>query len=192
MASFNANIDLMSLKGAKLLSGIDQKHPERNFVCIPVDWSEIKVTENQQQGGFRANLRINLWPTSDKFRQACIDRRAQRGDDTADYNPPSHTIEVGYSQDFQKKAQAAAKARLLKEHPEWVDTDENFNKDLKNAIREAVRVRLGTVFTNVRKEQSQYTGTAPAAQGYTSWTPPQQAQPSDPFSSAYDDDEPPF
>lgn len=119
MASFNATIDLMQLKGARLLSGIDQQHPGRNYVCIPVDWSEIKVTENKQQsGGFRANMRVNLWPTSDKFRQACIDRRAQRGEDTADYNPPSHTIELNYSQDFLKRAKAVAKARLLKEHPE--------------------------------------------------------------------------
>lgn len=108
MASFNATIDLMQLKGARLLSGIDQQHPGRNYICIPVDWSEIKVTENRQQpGSYRANMRLNLWPTNDKFRQACIDRRAQRGEDTTDYTPPSHTIELGYSQEFLEKAKAA-------------------------------------------------------------------------------------
>lgn len=185
MASFNATIDLMALKGARLLSGIDQKHPGRNYVCIPVDWSEIKVTENQQMGGYRANLRVNLWPTSDKFRQACIERRRQRGDDTDDYNPPSHTVEVGYSQDFLDKARAAAKARLLREHPEW-DSDENFNKDLKNAIFEAVRVRLGTAFTHKPREQSTFTGQAPAAQGLGNYQQKQE----DPFAQQADEDVP--
>ena len=189
MASFNATIDLMQLKGARLLSGIDQQHPGRNYICIPVDWSEIKVTENRQQpGSYRANMRVNLWPTSDKFRQACIDRRAQRGEDTADYSPPSHTIELGYSQEFLEKAKAAAKARLMKEHPEWVDTDENFNKDLKNAIYEAVRVRLGTAYANKPKDQSSYTGTAPAAQGFSGYQAPQEQQ--DPFGPQEDDDLP--
>lgn len=187
MASFNANIDLMQLKGAKLLSGIDQQHSGRNYICIPVDWSEIKVTENQQQGGYRANMRINLWPTSDKFRQACIDRKAQRGEDVSDYAPPSHTVELNYSKEFLEKAKAAAKARLLKEHPEWVDTDENFNKDLKNAIYEAVRVRLGTAYANVPKEQRTFTGSAPAAQGYSEYQQPMQ---NDPFGPQDDDDLP--
>ena len=188
MASFNATIDLMALKGAKLLSGIDQQHPGRNYVCIPIDWSEIKVTENRQQpGSYRANMRVNLWPTSDKFRQTCIERRVQRGEDTADYNPPSHTLELSYSQEFLDKAKAAAKARLLKEHPEWVDTDEQFNKDLKNAIYEAVRIRLGPAYANKPKEQSAYTGTAPAAQGYTSYQQPEQQ---DPFGANNDDDLP--
>ena len=187
MASFNATIDLMQLKGARLLSGIDQQHPGRNFICIPVDWSEIKVTENRQQpGSYRANMRVNLWPTSDKFRQVCIDRRALRGEDTTDYTPPSHTIELGYSQEFLEKAKAAAKARLMKEHPEW-GSDENANRDLKNAIYEAVRVRLGTAYANKPKEQSSYTGTAPAAQGFGSYQAPQEQQ--DPFGGGYNNDD---
>lgn len=188
MPSFNTTIDLMQLKGARLLSGIDQQHPGRNFICIPVDWSEIKVTENRQQPGiFRANMRINLWPTSEKFRQACIDRRRQRGEDTTDYNPPSHTVELSYSPEFADKAKAAAKARLLREHPEW-DSDENTNRDLKNAIYEAVRVRLGSAYVNQPREQRTFSGQAPAAQNYSDYQAPAQ---DDPFA-AQDDEELPF
>ena len=175
MASFSGSIDLMQCKGAQLLSGIDAKNPSRNYVCIPVEWSEIKVTEDAQRKTFHANMRVNIWSASDAFRQACIDRRMQRGDSMDGYNPPSHTMEVGYTQEFREKAMAAAKKRLLTEHPDWVQ-DENENKDLRNAMYNAVRVHLGSVYLNQPKLQTAYQGTATAAAGVSGYQPQQQEE----------------
>lgn len=182
MSSFSGSVDLMQCKGAVLRSGIDEKHPSRNYVCVPVEWSEIKVTEDAQSHTFRANMRVNLWPVSDAFRQACITRRVQRGDSVEGYNPPSHTMEVGYSEDFRKKAMDAAKKRLLGEHPDW-NMDEKENKDLRNAMYNAVRVRLGSFYTNVPKPQQTYTATAPAV-GQTGGYQPSATD--DPFVVASD------
>ena len=41
MASFNGNIDLLSLNQAQVLTGLDQKNPQRPYVCIPLDVNEI-------------------------------------------------------------------------------------------------------------------------------------------------------
>jgi len=171
MASFNGSIDLMQLKGAKLLSGINPDRPQQNYVCIPVDWNEINITQDKQHSEhFYANMRVNLWPVNENFRKACIDRRIQRGDSVEGYNPPSHQMELGYSQDFQKKAREAAKKRLVKEHPDW-NPDENQNQELYRAIYEAVRVRLGSFYTNIPKPQQTYQGTAPAASGISGYVP---------------------
>lgn len=180
MSSFSGSIDLMQCKGARLVSGIDEKHPGRNFVCIPVEWSEIKVTEDAQNHTFRASLRVNLWPTSDAFRQACVTRRLQRGEAVEGYNPPSHTMEVGYSEDFRTKAMEAAKKRLLNEHPDW-DKDEQANKELRNAMYNAVRVRLGSFYVNIPRQQTTYTAAAPAVGTAISGYQP--AQNDDPFAS---------
>lgn len=43
MASFSGNIDLLSLNGAKVLIGLDEKNAQRPYVCIPLDVNEIRV-----------------------------------------------------------------------------------------------------------------------------------------------------
>lgn len=43
MASYNGNIDLLALNGAKVLVGIDEKNAQRPYVCIPIDVNEIRV-----------------------------------------------------------------------------------------------------------------------------------------------------
>ena len=48
MASYNGNIDLLSLNGAQVFKGIDTKNPERVYVCIPADVNEIKVEQAPQ------------------------------------------------------------------------------------------------------------------------------------------------
>lgn len=167
MSSFFGSIDLAALKGAKLLSGLDEKNPKRNYVCIPLDWNEIQVRPDEHAlSGYHANMRVNIWAASEKFRQSCIQNRMARGESMDGYNPPSHNAEVGFSQDFQKRAMESAKKRILAEHPDWntVDLqDENINKELRNLIYNAVRIRLGSIYAHVPKGQSTYQGVAESA-----------------------------
>lgn len=196
MASFYGNIDLMKLKGAKLLTGLDEKKKDRVYVCIPVAWSEIKTTQDAQ-GNTHARLSVNLWETGAKYRQACIAGKQARGEDVSNYIPPSHQMEVGYSEDFRTKAEEAARKRLLKEHPDWSQPEHA--QELKNAIYNAVRVRLGTISAHVAKEQR--ASVATAVQGVSGYTPQQTegadgqvqgaADPNDPFANDdYPDDLP--
>lgn len=175
MASFYGSIDLMKLKGARLLSGIDEKHPQMNFVCIPcVNYSGVEIRKHRQDDGYSASLNVNLWPVGEKYRQAAISNRQSRGEDISNYNPPSHQMEVGYPQTFREKAMEAAKARILREHPDWASPEHD--RDVKNAVYEAVRIRLGNIIAHVSRQQQQQPygyQSAPTAQGVQGWTPPQ-------------------
>lgn len=169
MANFSGNENLLGFKGAKLFSGLDAQHPKMNWVCIPVDWNDIQVSAD----GTRANVGVYIQETNEAFRQACITRKQQSGDDMTGYMPPSHQIEVSFSKEFRERALEAARKRLMSEHPEWTGMDNpEENKDLKNAMYDAVRVRLGSIYARV-KQQSQMQTAAPAAQNAAAWTPPQ-------------------
>ncbi len=188
MASFSGNINLLGFKGAKVFSGLDQQHPNQLFVCIPVGWNDIQLS----QDGKYASARVFMAETNDKFRQACIQRKQQSGDDMTGYMPPSHQMEVSFTQEFRQRALEAARKRLLSEHPEWTGADledPERNTDLRNAMYDAVRCRLGSMYCHQRQSAIQTTATpaaAPAAQGAQGWTP-QQGQP---FPAQEEDDLP--
>lgn len=61
MASYNGNIDLLALNGAKVLVGIDEKNAQRPYVCIPIDVNEIRVdTSKNDASKTQAKLRVNI------------------------------------------------------------------------------------------------------------------------------------
>lgn len=168
MANFSGNENLLAFKGAKLFSNLDPQHPNMNWVCIPVPYNDIQVSAD----GKYANVSVYMQETNDNFRQACIQRKQQSGDDMTGYTPPSHQIEVSFSKEFRERALEAARKRLMTEHPEWTGMDDpKQNSDLRNAMYDAVRIRLGSIYCRV-KQQQQMQGTATAAQGAAAWTPP--------------------
>lgn len=195
MASFYGSIDLLKIKGARLLSGIDEKHKDMNFVCIPiVNYSGVSLQQNRDGQGYRASLPVNLWPVSEKYRQTAIANRQSRGEDITNYNPPSHQMEVSYQQDFREKAMEAAKKRILTEHPDWKDNPEH-EKDLQNAVFNAVRIRLGNITAHIARQQQmtyQQPTAAPAAQGVAGYVPPQYDANGDPLGADYEGDDLPF
>ncbi len=154
MANFSGSINLLGYKGARLFTNLDEQHPQMVFVCIPVPYNDIEVSRD----GRYANSRVYMQETNDKFRQACIARRQQSGDDMTDYTPPSHQMEAFFSKDFREKAMESAKKRILGEHPEWTGelADPDKNKDLKNAIYDAVRVQLGKLYYQQPRQQQGY------------------------------------
>lgn len=177
MANFSGKQNLMAYKGARLLTGIDQQHPQTVFVCIPVQWNDIELS----QDGTRAQGSIYLEETSEKYRQKCIERKQMSGDDMTGYLPPSHTVEARFSKEFRERALEAAKKRIIGEHPEWQSNPDlgnpEFNRDLKNAMYDAVRIRLGSVYMQQRRTDTQqqpaYGGATAFGGQAQSWTPPQ-------------------
>lgn len=173
MANFSGNMNLMSFKGARVFTNLDEKHPEMAFVCIPVPYNDIQLS----QDGKYANARVFMAETNDNFRQACIQRKQQSGDDMTGYMPPSHQMEVSFSPEFRLRALEAARKRLVSEHPEWTGADlENpeHNTDLRKAMYDAVHCRLGSMYCHQRTSVNASpanTATATAAQGAQSWQP---------------------
>ena len=188
MANFSGNLNLMGFKGAKVFSNLDPQHPNLLFVAIPVPFNDIQLS----QDGRYANARVFMAETNDKFRQACIQRKQQSGDDMTGYLPPSHQMEVSFSPEFRQRALEAARKRLVSEHPEWTGADledPERNTDLRNAMYDAVRCRLGSMYCHQRPSATQPAAAAPAAtaaQGAQGWTP----QDGQPFPAQEEDDLP--
>lgn len=190
MANFSGNINLLGFKGAKVFTNLDAQHPQMAYVCIPVPYNDIQLS----QDGRYANARVFMAETNDKFRQACIQRKQQSGDSMEGYMPPSHQMEVSFSPEFRQRALEAARKRLLSEHPEWTGADledPERNTDLRNTMYDAVRCRLGSMYCHQRQSAAPATAApanATAAQGAQGCTP-QQGQP---FPAQEENDDLPF
>mgnify|MGYP006878147251 FL=1 len=101
MASYNGSIDLLALNGAQVMTGVDQKNPQRAYVCIPVDFNEIKLTVSRNDPGKQiAGLRVNIWPLNENYKNAVRRSAQERGD--ANVNVPTHEMQMSYSTDYVK------------------------------------------------------------------------------------------
>ena len=188
MANFSGNINLLAMKGAKVFSGLDAAHPHLNYVCIPCSYNDIELSSD----GKYANVGIYMQETNEKFRQACLQRRQMSGDDMTGYTPPSHQAEVSFSRDFRERALESAKRRIIGEHPEWQSNpnmlNPDYNEELKNAMYNAVRIRLGSFYARIRQQQSSAPMTAQAISGQpTEWSPVADEHVA---AASYDDDLP--
>lgn len=134
MASFNGSIDLLALNGAQVFSGIDQKNPQRAYVCIPVDLNEIKIQESRTaattatvpdasasgiQAKQRAGLRVNIWPLNENYKAAARRSAQERGDLNA--NIPTHEVQQSFTTDYIKG--------IIKAFPKLVEQVKEANKD---------------------------------------------------------------
>lgn len=192
MADFYGKENLLAFKGARVFSGLDPNHPQMNWVCIPVPYNDIELTAD----GRFANVGVRMNETSDKYRQACITRRQMAGDSIEDYTPPSHMVEVAFSKEFREKAMEAARKRIIQEKEEWRNNpdlqDPKHNNELRNAIYDAVRLRLGSFYARIRQSQTMQTAAPVAAGQAQAWTPPPvdpiTGQPLQPgYNPSYDD-----
>lgn len=156
MASYNANINLLAFKQAQVFAGIDQKHPQRAYVCIPCDINEIKVNNNQD----RANVRVNMSPIYDP--QATLNRfnelRRQRGDDPLKMEDlHTHTLDISYSEDFVKGYIKAYGQKLIDKYLATVKNTEKLERmktqdandpqtELFKGIRRYMQFKLADVY----------------------------------------------
>ena len=201
MASYNGNIDLLSLNGAQVFKGIDPKNPERVYVCIPAGLNEIKVEQSPKDPNrTMAKLRVNIWPLNEQYKAKVRQSALERGDNNV--TVPTHEMQMSFSADFIKDI--ARKFPKLVEQvreankdrdPEIVNqdpTDENTH--LFKAIRQRMNKRLAMLYQPQSTQQpSPYAtpnvGVAGAATGYVA-----PAESTDPLSgyTYMDDDALPF
>ena len=120
MASFNGNIDLLSLNGAQVFTGIDKNKPQRAYVCIPVDVNEIKVEQAPQDSTRTlAKMRVNIWPLNEQYKAKVRQAALERGD--SNVVVPTHEMQMSYSLDYIKA--------VAQKFPKLVEQVKEANKD---------------------------------------------------------------
>lgn len=191
MASFSGNIDLLSLNGAKVYAGIDQKNPKRGFVCIPVDLNEIRIDSGQNDPAKQvARLRVNIWPLNENYKNAIRQKNRERGN--TETNVPTHEMEQSYSIEYVKAAikQFPALVEQVKEankerNPNIINDDPlDENSRLFKAIRNRMNRRIAMLYQPQVQQQPQTVMPSFAqAVGVSSWTPPADPE-NDPFNEA--------
>lgn len=203
MASYNGNIDLLSLNGAQVFKGIDKNNPERVYVCIPADLNEIKVEQAPQDPTRTlAKMRVNIWPLNEQYKAKVRQVAFERGD--SNVTVPTHEMKMSYSLDYIKavvqkfpKLVEQVKEANKERDPDIVNqdpTDENTH--LFNAIRQRMSKRLAMLYQPQATQQpspyaTQNVGVAGAATNYVA---PAEAS-NDPFAGntyGADDDALPF
>ena len=178
MASYNGNIDLLSLNEAQMFRESNAKNPERVYVCIPADVNEIKVEQAPKDPTRTlAKMRVNIWPLNEQYKAKVRQVASERGD--SNVVVPTHEMQMSYSLDYIK-AVAQKFPKLVEQvreankerDPDIVNqdpTDENTH--LFKAIRQRMNKRLAMLYQPQATQQpSPYAtpnvGVAGAATGY--------------------------
>ena len=178
MASYNGNIDLLSLNGAQVFKGIDKNNPERVYVCIPAGLNEIKVEQSPKHPNRTlAKLRVNIWPLNEQYKAKVRQSSIERGN--SNVSVPTHEMQMSFSADFIKdivrkfpKLVEQVREANKERDPEIVNQDPtDENSHLFKAIRQRMNKRLAMLYQPQATQQpSPYAtpnvGVAGAATGY--------------------------
>ena len=195
MASYNGNIDLLSLNGAKVLVGIDEKNKQRPYVCIPIDVNEIRVeTSKNDASKTQAKLRVNIWPFNEAYKNKIRQSAAERGD--TQVSVPTHEMQLSFSTEYVK-AVAKAFPKLVEQvkeankdkDPDIVKQDFNDeNSHLFKAIRTRMNKRIASLYQPQPTAQPTYPQQAYGAAGNaTAYVPPADGAPDYSSMPGYDD-----
>ena len=178
MASYNGNIDLLSLNGAQVLKGIDAKNPERVYVCIPAGLNEIKVEQSPKDPNRTlAKLRVNIWPLNEQYKAKVRQSSLERGN--SNVTVPTHEMQMSFSADFIKdivrkfpKLVEQVREANKERDPDIVNQDPtDENSHLFKAIRQRMNKRLAMLYQPQATQQpspyaTQNVGVAGAVTGY--------------------------
>lgn len=202
MASYNGNIDLLSLNGTQVLVGIDAKNPQRPYVCIPCDLNEIRVEVSKNDANRQmAKLRVNIWPFNEQYKNKVRQSAQERGD--SNVSVPTHEMQLSFSVDYIKaiaknfpKLVEQVKEANKEKDPNIVN--ENFNDEnthLFKAIRARMNKRIAQLYQpqSTGNSQPYPTQAYSAVNGANTYVPPTDGS-FDPFVPDADmnPDDPPF
>ena len=202
MASYNGNIDLLSLNGAQVFTGIDQKKPNRAYVCVPVDLNDIQVKPSKGDPNRQlATLRVNIWPLNERYKAKIRQSAQERGDSSV--SVPTHEMQMSYSVDyikgvcktFPKLVEQVIEANKQR-YPEVSTQDaQDENTHLFKLIRQRMNKRVAMFYQPQQTQQpSAYPQQSFASAGAaTAYVPPAEGAQGDPFNGdGYNEDDLPF
>lgn len=201
MASYNGSIDLLALNGAQVMTGVDQKNPQRAYVCIPVDFNEIKLTVSRNDPSKQiAGLRVNIWPLNENYKNAVRRSAQERGD--ANVNVPTHEMQMSYSTDYVKYIAAKAPGIVEQVKQENKDRDpgivtqnvQDETSHLFKALRSRMNKRLAMLYqpqqqaapSTIQRPNYQTAGTA------TAYVPQAEQDDAYAFGANFNEDDLPF
>lgn len=201
MASYNGSIDLLALNGAQVMTGVDQKKPQRAYVCIPVDFNEIKLTVSRNDPSKQiAGLRVNIWPLNENYKNAVRRSAQERGD--ANVNVPTHEMQMSYSTDYVKYIAAQAPGIVEQVKQQNKDRDpgivtqnvQDETSHLFKAFRSRMNKRLAMLY---QPQQQAAPSTTPqpnyqAAGAATAYVPSAEQDAAYAFGSNFNEDDLPF
>nr|DAN13008.1 MAG TPA: hypothetical protein [Caudoviricetes sp.] len=201
MASYNGSIDLLALNGAQVMTGVDQKNPQRAYVCIPVDFNEIKLTVSRNDPSKQiAGLRVNIWPLNENYKNAVRRSAQERGD--ANVNVPTHEVQMSYSTDYVKYIAAKAPGIVEQVKSQNKDRDpgivtqnvQDETSHLFKAFRSRMNKRLAMLY---QPQQQAATATTPqpnyqTAGAATAYVPSAEQDDAYAFGSNFNEDDLPF
>lgn len=153
MASYSGNIDLLSLSGAQVFTGIDPKDPKRAYVCIPIDVNEIKLATARNNAERQlATFRVNIWPLNEQYKNAVRRSSAERGD--ASVSEPTHEMQQSYSTEYIKavamhfpKLVEQVREQHKERDPDIVNQDaQDENSHLFKALRNRMNRRIAMLY----------------------------------------------
>lgn len=181
MASFSGNIDLLSLNGAKVLIGLDEKNAQRPYVCIPIDVNEIRVEASKNDASKQiAKMRVIIDPYNDAYKNKIRQSNAERGD--TNKSVPTHEMKLSYSAEYIKavaknfpKLVEQVKEAGKEKDPDIVNQDYNDeNSHLFKAIRTRMNKRIASLYQpQLTANQQQYPQQAYGSAGNaTAYVPP--------------------
>lgn len=165
MASYNGNIDLLSLNGAQVYTGIDQKNPNRAYVCVPVDLNDIQVKAARNDPNRQlASLRVNIWPLNEQYKAKIRQSAQERGD--SNVSVPTHELQMSFSTDyikgivkaFPKLVEQVIEANKQR-YPEVATQDPaDENSHLFKLVRQRMNKRLAMLYQpqSTQQQQSPY------------------------------------
>lgn len=197
MASFSGNIDLLSLNGAKVLIGLDEKNAQRPYVCIPIDVNEIRVEASKNDASKQiAKMRVIIDPYNDAYKNKIRQSNAERGD--TNKSVPTHEMKLSFSAEYIKavaknfpKLVEQVKEAGKEKDPDIVNQDYNDeNSHLFKAIRTRMNKRIASLYQpQLTANQQQYPQQAYGSAGNaTAYVPP--ADGSQGYSDMSEDDLP--
>ena len=202
MASYNGNIDLLSLNGAQVFTGIDQKNPNHAYVCVPVDLNDIQVKPSKGDPNRQlATLRVNIWPLNEQYKAKIRQSAQERGDSSV--SVPTHEMRMSYSVDYIKGV-CKAFPKLVEQvieankqrYPEVATQDvQDENTHLFKLIRQRMNKRLAMLYQPQQTQQpSAYPQQSFASAGAaTAYVPSAEGAQGDPFNGdGYNEDDLPF
>jgi hypothetical protein len=201
MASYNGSIDLLALNGAQVMTGVDQKNPQRAYVCIPVDFNEIKLTVSRNNPSKQiAGLRVNIWPLNENYKNAVRRSAQERGD--ANVNVPTHEMQMSYSTDYIKAIAAKAPGLVEQVKQQNKDRDpgivtqnvQDETSHLFKALRSRMNKRLAMLYqpqqqaapSTIQQPNYQTAGTA------TAYVPQAEQDDAYAFGANFNEDDLPF
>lgn len=212
MADFNGPINYLGYIGAKVMTNLDEKNPQKPYVCIPLPENDLKYTAANGNYPARVDARLDVQELGDAYAQAVI-----RSDEQARLTDPTKKVrtreEIEYfrvTPNFRKEfvlsiikaritngkiddlKQKAAEAYYRKDEAKRADLLTQDPTDDKSRLFWAIKaymqdaMRLGK-FYRTQYPQLQQTAPVPqygAATGATAYVAP--AQEEDPFSAPWE------